>query len=90
MRATGYHLQFQWQKDLSDLCDGGRYRGTSTDTLHIVDVEKGDKGRYRGLVRNDNVEGIFSNEALLTVSKLVISVFHVIYMISVDSSVECD
>lgn len=73
MRATGYHLQFQWQEDLSNLCDGGRYRGTSTDTLHILDVKKGDKSHYRCLAKND-VEEIPSDEALLTVSKLVISV----------------
>ena len=89
MRATGYRLHFQWQKDLSDLCDGGRYHGTSTDTLFIVDVKKGDKGRYRCLVKND-LEEMFTNEAFLTVCKLIINVFHVIYTAIVDSSVECD
>ena len=86
MRATGYHLQFQWQKDLSDFCDGGRCRGTSTDTLRILEVKKGDKGRYRCLVKNE-VEEMYSDEALLAVSKLVISVFHVIYMVTLHYSV---
>ena len=68
--AIGDGLQFQWQKDRSDLFDGGRYCDTNTDTLRIVEVEKGDKGRYRCLVTND-VGRKFSEEASLTISKLV-------------------
>ena len=71
MKATGENLQFQWQKNRINLCDGGRYCDTNTDTLHIVDTEKGDKGRYRCLVMND-VGRKLSEEALLTVGKLVI------------------
>ena len=68
--SIGDGLHFQWQKNHSDLCDGGRYCGTNTDTLRIVEVEKGDKGRYRCLVKND-VGRKFSEEAFLTISKLV-------------------
>ena len=68
--SIGDGLHFQWQKNHSDVCDGGRYCGTNTDTLHIVEVEKGDKGRYRCLVKND-VGRKFSEEAFLTISKLV-------------------
>ena len=71
--ATGDKLRFQWQKDRNDLCDGGRYCDTKTDTLHIVDVEEGDKGCYRCIVEND-IERKSSSVALLTIiSKLVIN-----------------
>ena len=67
--VTGDKLCFQWQKDRSDLCDGGRYCDTKTDTLHIVDVEEGDQGRYRCIVEND-IERKPSNEArLIIISK---------------------
>lgn len=74
VEATGDCLQFQWQKDRSDLSDGGRYCDTKTDTLRIVDVKKRDKGRYRCLVRNDLGSNFFSDEVLLTVSKFIIAV----------------
>ena len=71
VKATGDDLQFQWQKDYTDLSDGGRYCNTEKDTLCIVDVEKGDKGRYRCCVKNNAGITSFSDEALLTVSKLI-------------------
>ena len=70
IKATGDNLNFQWQKDGSDLSDGEKYHGVHADTLHIVKVEDSDKGCYRCLVKND-VERKFSDEALLTDSKLV-------------------
>ena len=74
IEATGGNLQFQWQKDGSDLSDGDKYYGVHTDRLHIIMVEEGDKGRYRCLVMN-KVETKFSHEALLTESKLVSSCY---------------
>ena len=74
MKGTGDDIQFQWQKNRSDLCEGGRYCDTNTDTLQIFEIEKGDKGRYRCLVKN-KVGRAFSNEALLTISKLVFNVY---------------
>ena len=71
MKATGDGLQFQWQKDYESLCDGCRYRKTDTDTLHIINVEKSDKGCYRCLVMNDKKQTVVSNEALLTVGKFL-------------------
>ena len=74
VEATGDRLKFKWQKDRKiDLSDDEKYYDTDTDTLHIVEVEKGDKGRYRCRVSNYITE-IFSKEAFLTVSKLVIHV----------------
>ena len=72
IEATGVDLMFKWQKDRkTDLSDDEKYYDTSTDALHIVEVEKGDKGRYRCRVSN-YIGETFSEEAVLTVSKLVI------------------
>ena len=47
VQATGDNLHYQWQKDSIDVSDGDRHHDTGTDTLHIVQVEKGDsKARY--------------------------------------------
>ena len=73
VQATGYCLQFQWQKNNNDLSDDDRNHGTGTDTLHIVKVEKVDnKARYRCHVKNE-IGKKFSKEAVLTVGKLVIN-----------------
>ena len=72
VEATGDNLHFQWQKDCITLCDGGRYRGTKTDTLHVIEVDRSDnKARYRCHVKN-NIREQFSNEAVLTVCKFII------------------
>ena len=68
VNATGGGLQFQWQKNHIDLCEGGRYYNTDTNTLSIAEVEKHDEGLYGCLVVND-VGRQFSAEALLTISK---------------------
>ena len=69
VEATGDSLHFQWQKNQSDLDDGDRCCGTRTNRLHIIEVEKDDKGRYRCLVKNAVGEEL-SDEAFLAVSKL--------------------
>ena len=71
VKATGDRLHFQWKKDCEDLHDSVKYRGTKIDILDIKDVEKTDRGHYQCLVKNDNGEKV-SNEAKLTVSKLVL------------------
>ena len=70
VKATGDNVYFQWQKDCTDLYDGGRYRDTDTDTLRIVKVEMSNEGYYRCIVKNDKRE-LPSDEAFLTVSKLM-------------------
>ena len=76
VRVTGDGLQFQWQKECCDLCDGSNYRGTHTDTLHILGVEKSDKGHYKCVVTN-GLGRVSSNEAFLSLSKLVIDVLYI-------------
>ena len=74
IEATGVDLKFQWQKDhTTELFDDKKYYYTGTDTLKIVDVEKGDKGRYRCRIKND-LDEKFSEEAVLAISKLIIVV----------------
>ena len=77
VKATGDDLHFQWQKNRSDLCDGGRYCDTDTDTLRIVEVETDDRGRYRCIVKN-HLGTKPSDEASLTISKLLMNVATVV------------
>ena len=73
VEATGDNLRYQWKRDGNDLSDD-RHHGTDTDTLRIVKVKKGDsKASYRCSVKNEIGEE-FSDEAVLTVSKLVVNV----------------
>ena len=87
VRATGDNLRYQWKKNGIDLSDDDRHHGTGTDTLHIVKVEKmGDnKARYRCSVRSEIGEE-FSDEAVLTVSKLMIVVVCVLLAIVIGAS----
>ena len=71
VQATGDNLHYQWKKDGIDLSDDERHHGTGTGSLHIVKLEKGDSKRYQCHVKNE-VEEKLSEEAVLTVSKLVI------------------
>ena len=73
VKATGDNLQFQWQKDGCDLSDSDKYHGVHMNILHIAKVNKSDRGGYRCLVKND-VERMFSNEALLSASKLLVAI----------------
>jgi len=71
IEASGDNLQFQWQKDGSDLnSDGVKYWGVNTDTLYIVAAKGSDEGDYRCLVEND-VGKLFSDKALLSFGKLL-------------------
>ena len=71
IEATGDDLKFKWQKNrTTDLSDDEKYYGTGTDTLHIVEVEKRDKGHYRCRIKND-LDEKFSKEAVLAIIKLI-------------------
>ena len=83
VEATGDDLQFQWQKDHDNISDYDKnYCGTDTNTLHIGMVDKGDEGRYRCLVMN-YVEKVASNDADLTVGKLVLPSYMYVNMVNV-------
>jgi hypothetical protein len=50
--ASGSSLHFQWQKDSSDLANGGQYSGVNTASLTITGVGGGNAGDYRLVVTN--------------------------------------
>ena len=71
VKAAGDDVQFQWQKNCSNIQDSDtRYRGANSDTLRILEVKKEDRGYYRCRVKSEPGEK-FSKEVVLTVSKLV-------------------
>ena len=77
IEATGDDLQFHWQKGyvLISQMVMDIVALTLADNLHILDVEKTHKGRYRYHVKNyDYVEGKHSDEALLTVRMLFVTI----------------
>jgi len=60
--ATGEGtLTYQWQKDGSDLADGGHYAGVTTSTLTVSDVDINDEGEYQCVV--SNIYGSNTSEA---------------------------
>lgn len=44
--ASQYSTCMRWQRDGSDITDGGRVSGATTDTLRITGAVAGDAGRY--------------------------------------------
>ena len=91
VEATGDDLHFQWQKNRCDLDDGDRCCGTCTNRLRIIEVEKGDKGRYRCLVKN-SVGYEFSHEAFLIVSKFIMcssTLDNILRMYGADVAMTC-
>ena len=66
--ATGVGtLNYQWQKDGSNLTNGGHYSGATADTLMISTCDPSDAAGYRCVVDNDGCGSRTSNEAALTV-----------------------
>ena len=73
VEATGDDLKFQWQKNSTDVHNGSNYSGTDTNTLTIQNVNRGDEGFYRCLVKNEvKRDGEVSEEAKLTVCESVL------------------
>ena len=75
VEARGDELQFHWQKDGIDIDSNESRlccnRTRDTSTLHIQHTKKGDKGRYRCMVKNRfGVGEKPSQEADLLVCKL--------------------
>ena len=77
VEASGYNLQFQWQKDERNIIDDeSRFKVSKTkdsSALCIHRVQKSDKGHYRCLIKNPvEKRGKASQEANLTVCKFLI------------------
>jgi hypothetical protein len=66
--ATGSGtLSYQWQKNQSNLTNGGHYAGCTTSTLTISGADSSDAANYRCVVTNPYGNDT-SNEASLTIS----------------------
>ncbi len=59
-------LSYQWQKNSSNLSDGGHYAGCTTATLTISNVDSSDAANYRCIVTDSN-GSTSSSQAQLTV-----------------------
>jgi len=66
--ATGEGtLTYQWQKNGSDLSNGGHYSGVTTTTLTVSNADSSDAASYRCVVSNEGGDTL-SNSATLTVT----------------------
>ena len=59
-------LRFQWQKNGTNLTDGGNILGSATSTLTISNATAASAGTYSVIVSND-LDSVTSDGALLTV-----------------------
>jgi len=64
-------LSYQWQKNSSDLLDGGHYSGCTTPALTISNVDHTDAAGYRCMVSASN-GSVFSHQAQLTVEPALV------------------
>ena len=53
IEARGDDVQFQWQRNGSNLKSNEMYSGTNTNTLRVQHIKKSDEGCYSCLVRNE-------------------------------------
>ncbi|GMU20842.1 MAG: hypothetical protein AMXMBFR13_09380 [Phycisphaerae bacterium] len=66
--SGGSSLTYQWQKDESDLSEGGHYSGVATATLTISSFAAEDVGGYRCVVMSTGCGSATSEEAVLTIN----------------------
>jgi hypothetical protein len=59
-------LNFQWQKNGTNLVDGGNISGVSSNMLTIADISEADAASYRAIVSDDSTS-VTSSNAVLTV-----------------------
>jgi hypothetical protein len=64
-------LSYQWQKDNSNLSNGGHYAGATTGVLTISNADANDAANYRCIVTNA-YGSVTSGVATLTVTNLVL------------------
>jgi len=64
-------VTYRWQKNGTDLSDGGHYAGTTTSTLTISNADAADAAGYRCVVTNAAGSNV-SNEAILTIKAATI------------------
>lgn len=65
--ASGCALTYQWQKNGTNLSNGGHYSGVTTTTLSISQTDSSDAATYRCVATNALGNPLASNGALLVV-----------------------
>ena len=68
-------LNYQWQKNGTNLVDGGNISGATTSTLTITSISDSDAGSYREVVTNA-YGSVTSSNAVLTVNDLPFLTIH--------------
>jgi uncharacterized repeat protein (TIGR03803 family) len=64
--TSPYSMVYQWQKNGTNLVDGGNISGATTNTLSITSISDGDAANYSVIVSNSN-GSVTSSVATLTV-----------------------
>ena len=49
-----------WQKDGANITTGNKYRGTTTNTLTLLNATEGDEGTYTLIARNNSFDVMIS------------------------------
>lgn len=65
--VQGYTLEYQWRHNGIEIHDNGKYSGTNTETLTILNLEPSDAGFYDVIVRIPGFDEQISNEANLII-----------------------
>ena len=68
--ATGFPLNYQWQKNSTNLTDGGRISGVKTATLTLENLQTNDAGVYSVTITNV-AGGATSSNATLTILPVI-------------------
>ena len=71
-KTLGEKFTYQWQINGSDLVEGsGKFEGVNTSVLTIRDARNEDEGSYQCVISNGAGDSVTSNEAFLSVGKLL-------------------
>ena len=70
--AMGEEFTYQWLRNGSDLMEmPGKFEGVNTSELMIIDAQNEDEGSYQCVIVNGAGDSVTSNEAFLSVGKLL-------------------
>lgn len=67
VKAKGRGLKYQWYKDANPISNGGKYSGTTTDSLTIHNLRLQDGGLYRVKITDTCNNFVFSNFTVLQI-----------------------
>ena len=71
-KALGEDFIYQWLRNDSALMEmPGKFEGVNTSVLMIIDARNEDEGSYQSVIVNGAGDNVTSNEAFLSVGKLL-------------------